>query len=1159
MTMLKDVEKRLQEAKASVAASVRSLNSALEFGTSTVSKFAGPGQAHSLLTGMKWTGAEKQRLRELTNQIPDGIDVGTFLSQEYKDVDDEDDHVRHLADLQAKLRDMVDKSIAEWFPSCEFGDLQKHSSKSSVLGTLPQATPSTAMADDDGTDEEQEAVERMQCEASDNTVKDLMKQLIPMESQTGSGRRSHRAAIERLSAVDVASLLRQSDVWELSGEQRALLCCAMLSRQLQAAEKTLEDHQAILTGLLEERARLDESAKVQVLQSSRIVGMTLDGQSINSELVEHWQPQVVLVEESAECPIGKLLACMRTSLAHFIQIGDPKQLPPQINSHHLVRHNFAVSMMEWLMSGLPYVTLGRQSRMRPNFRTLMADIYPDLTDNVPVVEKLDPLDCIQRSVYWWTHTHEQQHEGTSFSNREEAGMVAQLVRFLLVQGVDAARVTVLASYIAQVRLLRQLLRDLPDFVGGEVVVQTIDKYQGSENDFVIVSLVRTGELRGFLGNASGKQRRCVAQSRARRGLYFVGDHRCFAESRQWAFLIDRLQKDDSLGTGLPLICPRHPSFHLCARSARHIPIKASVCGQTCGKPMLCGTPGHMCQRPCHGGEDSHAAHRCRHMVTYRCPAMCHELKRRCCEDEQPCREKVPFLCPAGHDVQRECSQAEADVQCVTLVQHECAYGHPRTVQCWQQRDAGTIPACDMQCNRKLPCGHPCPRTCGEECLPAHQCKPCREQRRAEEKRAKEAAALEYRTEVERLTKELEEYKRQDASSIASRVELFQRGETAAEYWEVHDKVMKYIVPQHNWCPHVTNIYRVYNPSQRKAFCEVALELFDPSNKMLKFHGCSREAAESIMRKGFRLPDHWDNMYGKGVYFASDSSKSAREIYTKGSNMLLLCDVLLGKCWTVNKGGGEMKKVERRTLRRKGFDSVFAPRGTRQTGGVENDEYIVYDPRQALVKYIIHYEKTSLDVLPAHLSASSGIVKHELRPKREFDPNNHLDTHFRIVESHFLRLCQTRGLQRTLAKVEFVLNKALMDRFERKKQAFAGSNKADMILAFHATKERSNIDCILTNNFDVARIGSATDAGWYGRGFYFSEFPDVSLGYGQHLLLCRLLPGRTRDLGVHERMDGKELTRGYDSHRVCRDGGGYGQELVIADPDQILPCYVLHIS
>ena len=50
----------------------------------------------------------------------------------------------------------------------------------------------------------------------------------------------------------------------------------------------------------------------------------------------------------------------------------------------------------------------------------------------------------------------------------------------------------------------------------------------------------------------------------------------------------------------------------------------------------------------------------------------------------------------------------------------------------------------------------------------------------------------------------------------------------------------------------------------------------------KFHGTSNEGVKGITENGFRLPDpSKDNMYGAGIYFATDSSKSARDIYTKG--------------------------------------------------------------------------------------------------------------------------------------------------------------------------------------------------------------------------------------------------------------------------------------
>ena len=74
------------------------------------------------------------------------------------------------------------------------------------------------------------------------------------------------------------------------------------------------------------------------------------------------------------------------------------------------------------------------------------------------------------------------------------------------------------------------------------------------------------------------------------------------------------------------------------------------------------------------------------------------------------------------------------------------------------------------------------------------------------------------------------------------------------------------------------------------------------------------------------------MYGRGLYFATNSSKSAQEIYTKKSNTLLLCKVLLGKELRQDKADHTLNYQK---LRNKRCDSVFAPRNTKGTGGVMN--------------------------------------------------------------------------------------------------------------------------------------------------------------------------------------------------------------------------------
>ena len=185
-------------------------------------------------------------------------------------------------------------------------------------------------------------------------------------------------------------------------------------------------------------------------------------------------------------------------------------------------------------------------------------------------------------------------------------------------------------------------------------------------------------------------------------------------------------------------------------------------------------------------------------------------------------------------------------------------------------------------------------------------------------------------------------------------------------------------------------------------------------------------------------------------------------------------------------------------------------------------------------------------------------RHELTPQRNFDPKNVLDAHFRLCESHVLR--QLGHASKRLVKVEYIVNPPLIRQFEQQLEDFERAHiPANMVLAFHATRERASVDNIVKHNFDPSKIGSQTDSGWWGRGFYFSEYPATSLGYGSNMLLCRVLPGKTYDVNPLQRMDGQPLRAGFNSHRLQADANGYGQELVINNPKQILPCYILHFQ
>ena len=103
-------------------------------------------------------------------------------------------------------------------------------------------------------------------------------------------------------------------------------------------------------------------------------------------------------------------------------------------------------------------------------------------------------------------------------------------------------------------------------------------------------------------------------------------------------------------------------------------------------------------------------------------------------------------------------------------------------------------------------------------------------------------------------------------------------------------------------------------------------------------------------------------------------------------------------------------------------------------------------------------------------------------------------------------------------------------FEAKKREYDreyGARKHESRLVFHSTKSES-IDSIMSGGFKLAKVGSATDPGWYGAGIYFSEQTAYSQAYdkaGGRLILCQLLLGKPHQLTAAQRCEGAGCKQG----------------------------------
>ena len=183
------------------------------------------------------------------------------------------------------------------------------------------------------------------------------------------------------------------------------------------------------------------------------------------------------------------------------------------------------------------------------------------------------------------------------------------------------------------------------------------------------------------------------------------------------------------------------------------------------------------------------------------------------------------------------------------------------------------------------------------------------------------------------------------------------------------------------------------------------------------------------------------------------------------------------------------------------------------------------------------------------------------PKREFDEEDSLAVEYRKAESQFLRM-QTKGRYTNLEiqSIDVVKNKKLKEKFEAKKNQLAKTEGADVksLLLFHGTPQQ-NVLSILQDNFDVSKVVNGRA---YGDGVYFSEQPEVSLGYSVKAPAARGKKRKLEEVKTEEATTSLILCQvllSENVREVKHPGVSTCWAIVVPDVDQILPRYVLHLK
>ena len=150
-----------------------------------------------------------------------------------------------------------------------------------------------------------------------------------------------------------------------------------------------------------------------------------------------------------------------------------------------------------------------------------------------------PWHFIDASGKGWTE--ERSGDDPSTCNPGEAERVVAEARRLLSRGLSPSDLAIITPYDAQVRLLREALRE--ERADG-LEIGSVDGFQGREKEAIIVDLVRSNDANdiGFLADT---RRMNVALTRARRFLLVIGDAGTLAGHRYYDAFLDAAQKSQA--------------------------------------------------------------------------------------------------------------------------------------------------------------------------------------------------------------------------------------------------------------------------------------------------------------------------------------------------------------------------------------------------------------------------------------------------------------------------------------------------------------------------------------------------------------------------------------------------------------------------------------
>ncbi len=281
---------------------------------------------------------------------------------------------------------------------------------------------------------------------------------------------------------------------------------------------------------------------------------------------------IVIVDEASQLLDPHLIGLLTSqAVSRFVLIGDEKQLPPVVQQEtrytriadkdliEMEMRDMQISLFERLLRickkkqwNHAFGMLEEQGRMHPAILKFSNQLFYEgklrtfgsSEQTLYYSEQYLIKDAMNRGRVLFIPSKRELH--TTRSNKFEANYVCRLVESMKKQDGSEPDIGIITPYRAQSALIRQLLSST---LSERVTVDTVERYQGSERDIIIVSFavntpLQIRNLQSLEFDEMVDRKLNVAITRSRQFLILVGVEDLLRRGKYIGKLIDdiKLQK-----------------------------------------------------------------------------------------------------------------------------------------------------------------------------------------------------------------------------------------------------------------------------------------------------------------------------------------------------------------------------------------------------------------------------------------------------------------------------------------------------------------------------------------------------------------------------------------------------------------------------------------